>query len=216
MPHRNRYRGSPSSESNADDDWRSAGSRERAVAAIGCRRWLLRGQRVRERPYEIAGRGLEGGWKRSRLYNCTRDQVVVARGAARRGGSAPSQTENNSLLALINIENGHPHVRNGGFLPLPPPRALTLPLQPLRITSLSLFFRPATFFQPYLFAALLRPLRSLARFSPVPLLVVSFFSPRRHRRVIGFEPTSPPLCLSFRQFVFLFFFFVFFSGPTTN
>lgn len=99
-------------------------------------------------------------------------------GCPRRGGSVPSQTENNSLLALINIENGRPHVRNVARLPFP--CTLTLLLQPLRIHSSSLpfaLFRLATFFQPYLFAALLSRFALSSDFSPrfSPLFLLFFF-----------------------------------------
>lgn len=71
-------------------------------------------------PLDAAGgrmrlRDGEERWKRSfvQLY------PGPGGGCPRRGGSAPSQTENNSLLALINIENGRPHVRI--VTPIPSP-----------------------------------------------------------------------------------------------
>lgn len=157
------------------DRW-VARARVRSVAAAGGyggRGW-----------YEIAGRG-----KGMEAIAFVQLYAGSGGGCPRRGGYAPSQTENNSLLALINIENGRPHVRN--VAPTPPPLTLTLPLQSLLIHSSSLpfaLFHIATFFQPYLFAALL-PRFVLSLDSLVSLLSFFFY---RHHRVIGFEPASHP------------------------
>lgn len=104
---------------------------------------------------------------------------------------APSQTENNSLLALINIENGGartfatspPSPRLNPSAPTPPDTFLIVPFP-------SFSFRSLRFSNRYFFAALL-PRFALSYSSLVPLLFSCFFF-YQHRRVIGSEPTSHP------------------------
>lgn len=80
MSHRNRYRGSPSSESNPRDDWRSAAGRDQSLDAAGA-----------GGPYGITRdgdeEGAEGDEGGQRIVCTTvrrRDQVAVARGGSAR------------------------------------------------------------------------------------------------------------------------------------